>query len=97
MRSASSGTISASAKIASRFSQSGAVRSGRPCMSVQIAFAWISGPDISSLPADVACRSCSAGAVAPTTTILPRSSRGSIWPFTSAENEYVGIVPLGPR
>ena len=39
IRSASSGTISASAKIASRFSHSGAVRSGRPCMSVQIAFA----------------------------------------------------------
>ena len=78
--------------------QPGICRSGLPCSAVQIALAWISAPGICRSPgADVGWTSCSAGAVAPTTTILPRSSAAPTRPSSTSANEYVGIVPVGPR
>ena len=76
----------------------GAVRSGRRWSAVQIALAWISGPDMTwSSAAGVACTSCSAGAEAPTTTTRSRTSAGSTLPLTRLENETVSIVPGPPR
>ena len=53
-------------------------RSGLSCIAVQIALAWISGPDIRLEPlVGVGWRSCRVGAEAPITTILPRTDAGS--------------------
>ena len=53
--------------------------SGRPRKTVEIAFAWISGPGISSRPNETGWTSCSDGAHAPTTTILLRKyPRGNV-------------------
>ena len=84
--------------MASRSNHAGALRSGRSCIAVQIALAWISGPDITWFAAaGVACTSWSAGAEAPTTTILPRILSSGTWPSRTSENDTVGIVPGGPR
>ena len=97
-RSPANAGASASAMIARMSNQSGAVRSGSARVAVQIAFAWISGPDMrSSLAAGVACTSWSDGDVAPTTTILPRKTAGSTRPRMRSENETVRIVPGPPR
>ena len=65
--------------------QPGASRSGKPSSAVGIALAWISGPGHRPLVVvDVARRSCSDGAVAPTTTILPRTSAGSNLPCSTS-------------
>ena len=59
----------------------GTLRSGRPCSAVQMALAWTSGPDMTSLEAVGAkCRSWSVGAEAPTTTVFPRMRAGSTRP-----------------
>ena len=63
-----------------------------------MALASISGPDMSSPEAvGVGWTSWSVAAVAPTTTIRPRTRAGSTRPSTRSENETVSIVPGGPR
>jgi hypothetical protein len=70
---------------------------GSPSRTVSIAFAWISGPDISSSPVvEVGWTSCSEGAVAPMTTILSLKNPGSVSPRTTVEYETDSIVPGGP-
>ena len=68
-------------------------------MAVQIAFAWISAPDMSSSPPiGVGWTSWSVGAEAPTTTIWPRITRAGHAPLLRRQtNETVSIVPGGPR
>ena len=72
------GPRSAAARMSAAPSASGASRSGNSRRTVDAAFAWTSGPDISSSSAAaVGCRSWRVGAEAPTTTILSRSSSRS--------------------
>ena len=60
-------------------SQRGASLSGKPSSAVTTALAWISGPGIRPLPVvEVGCRSCSDGAVAPTTTTLPATAESNV-------------------
>ena len=93
----SGGSIASSTRT-SRSTHGGAERSGRPCIAVQIAFAWTSAPAIScSPPTGVECTSRSVGAVPPTTTILPRQLRGRHPAVQTSEKGTVGIVPGGPR
>ena len=83
--------------ISSPSSQPGAARRGKPSSTVWIAAAWISGPDMrSSLAVEVAKTSFSTGAVAPTTTTLPRSTRAGTWPRRTSPKETVRIVRGGP-
>ncbi len=87
-----------SSAMASQPAQSGALRSGSPCSAVQIALAWTSGPDMSSVSdVGVGCRSWSVGAVAPTTTMRSRTIAGSNFPASTRSNGIDGIVPGGPR
>ena len=76
-------------------SQVGAVPSGLSCSAVAIAFACTSGPAIGSGDIGVECRSFRLDAVAPTTTILPRTAAGSKSPLSTSTNESVGNV-FGP-
>jgi hypothetical protein len=63
--------------------QPGASRSGSPSSTVAMAFAWTSGPGIPP-PTGVRWMSPRRGSVAPTTTILPRSS-ASCSPSSTSE------------
>ena len=95
-RCASPGSAPSSSR-ASTPVQPGASRSGIPRSAVEIALAWISGPDISwSLAVGVAWTSWSVGALAPITTMRLRSFSGSTRPLTRSEKWYVGTVPRGP-
>ena len=67
-----------------------------PRMTVSMALASISGPDISLSLVGVGCTSCSVGDAAPTTTTRPRTRAGSTFPASRSENETVSIVPGGP-
>ena len=80
---ASAATISIS-----QSTTAGAERSGAPVISVAIASASISGPDIGcdAHPPTV-CSSWRSPAVAPTTTIRPRTSAGSKERDSTSENE----------
>src|SRR5438132_10662395 len=93
----SNGGRTARIAIASRSIHGGPVRSGKRSSTVWIAFAWISGPDICSLPdVDVECTSCSDGATTPTTTIFPRTALGLKFPSYALTNDKYGTVPGGP-
>ena len=71
--------------------------SGVPRSSVEIAFAWISAPDISSsYDIDVEWTSCRLGADGPMTTSLPRKAEAGTLPASTREKEYVGMVPGPP-
>ncbi len=59
------------------------LRSGKPASAVEMAFAWISGPDMTA-PVGVAWMSCSDGAVAPMTTTLSLKTLGGTLPFEHA-------------
>ncbi len=83
-------------RISVTFSQPADFSSGRPSRIVAIAFAWISGPGISSSPKETGWTSCSEGAHGPTTTILPLKRPGSNCPRDTFENGTDGIVPTGP-
>ena len=102
-RSHASGASSAARITAISASQPGADRSGLSCSAVQIALAWISGPAIRWLEAvEVWCTSCSVGAEAPTTTILPASVAGPTRPERTSEYEYGvgsrrGAAEVDPR
>ena len=61
------------------FQRSGRLRSGKPRRAVEIAFAWISGPDMTA-PVGVAWMSWSDGAVAPMTTTLSLNMLGGTTP-----------------
>ena len=93
-RIATSGAIDASARMSSQSTQP-AVCSGKPSSAVAIADAWSSGPDMASSAA-VLCRSPSAVAVAPTTTIFPRTASASKLPRSTSPKLSCGIVPAGP-
>ena len=68
--------------------------SGSPRMTVLAALTWSSGPDIVPVVA-TAWMSWRVGAVAPTTTILPRTSAGLNVPRHAVDREIVGTVPAG--
>ena len=71
--------------------------SGKPRARSSIAAASISGPDMKRLPlVEVGCRSWAAAAVAPTTTILPRTAAGSKRPASTSAKLSAGNVPAGP-
>ncbi len=79
-------------------SQPGALVSGLPRSAVQIAFAWTSGPGMRSLPlVGVAWKSWRLGAVAPTTTILPRKTPAGTPPRSTCQNGTLRNVPAPPR
>ena len=71
------------------------LRSGKPFSAVEIALAWISGPDMTE-PRGVAWMSWSDGAVAPMTTTLSLNTLGGTWPFSTREYEYALTVPGRP-
>ena len=74
----SKGATSAISAMSRNATNGGALRSGKPWMAVQIAFAWTSAPDIRSPPpTGVACTSRSVGADAPTTAIRSRNVPGA--------------------
>ena len=76
---------------------SGALRSGKPRRAVEIALAWISGPDISPSPVvGVGCTSCRLGAEAPITTVRPRNRESLRRARSACENDTVVNVPGGP-
>ena len=60
------------------------LRSGKPASAVEMAFAWISGPDMTG-PVGVAWMSWSEGAVAPITTILSLKTFGGTFPSWTRE------------
>ena len=95
-RSAAAGASAASATISSSVTASEGLRSGKSASAVAIALACTSGPDM-RLPAAVACSSWSTGAVAPTTTTLPRTAAGSKWPLRTSVKDRFVTVPGGPR
>ena len=66
-------------------------------MTVEIAFAWISGPGIRSLPNETGCWSWNVDAHGPTTTILSLKKPGGALPRSASENEIVLNVSTGPR
>src|ERR1044071_4140224 len=72
-----------------------ALRIGKPCSTVQIAFAWTSGPDM-PVPVAVAWMSWRDGAVAPITTTLSWKVDAGTWPRRTRENDTEGIEPGGP-
>ena len=74
------------------FQRSGRLRSGKPSRAVEIALAWISGPDMTE-PVGVAWMSWSEGAVAPMTTTLSLNTRGGTFPSSTREYEYELTVP----
>jgi hypothetical protein len=92
-----SGASSPRTTIRTRFSQPGTVFRGVPRRTVEIAFAWISGPGIGSLPDETGCRSWKVEAQGPTTTILPRKKPGRVLPSRASEKETALNVSTGPR
>ena len=68
--------------------------SGKPCSTVQIEFAWTSGPDMPA-PVAVAWMSWSDGAVGPITTILPLKKSLGILPAYTSPNDTFWNVPAG--
>ena len=78
--------------------QVGSGCSGKPCSAVQIAFAWISAPDIRSWPVtEVGWTSPRVGAAGPITTVRPLNVPVRKLPSWTSEYEEVGIVPGPPR
>ena len=77
--------------------QPGTLFKGLPRRTVEIAFAWTSGPGIASLPKDTGCWSWNVDAHGPTTTILSRKKPGGALSLTASENEIALNVSAGPR
>ena len=96
MRRLTSAGRNASPSTISRPTHVGVRRSGLPRMTLSIALASISGPDISRSLVGVGWTSCNVGDAAPTTTTRPRTRAGSTRPLTRSENETVSMVPGGP-